>query len=287
MTAKASDDVTTKNSSRRAILAGALGGVGAWALGAIGRAPAVRAADDEAMLVGGEYAASTVTSLTNNSNTNTVFRAESNTGVAIWGSGLQGVVGTSGPGAGVQGGSESSYGVYGHSDTNRGVFGISNSDTFAAIEGRASNGNTAVMAYSGSSAPIGGISATGVYGLADDGSTSRGVVGASPAGQGVRGETTSGVGLYGTADSGYAIRGSGRVRFDRVSGVARIPAGSTSVKVTPGLNVVSSSFALLTPKTNIGSYSLWFTTNTTANTLTIHMSHTRSTGTWVAWLLVG
>jgi hypothetical protein len=256
----------------------------AGSVAGIGR---VRAADGDAMLVGGEYTASTVTKLTNTTSVDTVFLAESNSGVAIWGSGVQGVVGTSGPGPGVQGGSTSSHGVYGQSVSGRGVFGISASDTLAGIEGRNTNGNTAVMGYSGASAPFGGLSMTGVYGRADQGASSRGVVGDSPAGQGVRGETTTGTALYGTADSGYAIRGSGRLRFDRVSGVARIPAGSTSVTVTPGINVVSSSFAFLTPKTNIGTRSLWFTTNATADTLTIHISASRSGGTFVAWLLVG
>jgi len=77
------------------------------------------------------------------------------------------------------------------------------------------------------------------------------------------------------------------VKFEKVSGVATIPAGSTGVTVSPNVNVTSGSFVLLTPKANIGSRGLWFTTNASADTFRIHMSSTRSANTKVAWLLLG
>ena len=97
----------------------------------------------------------------------------------------------------------------------------------------------------------------------------------------------NGPAVWATATNGYAVRGSGRLRFEKVSGVATIPAGSTGVTVNPGVNVVGSSFVLLTPKANIGSRGLWFTTNSTANTFRIRMSSKRSSNTKVAWLLLG
>jgi hypothetical protein len=128
---------------------------------------------------------------------------------------------------------------------------------------------------------------TGVYGHASQDGESRGVIGESTAGQGVRGEATSGVGLYGTAASGFALRTSGRLKADKVSGVATIAAGTTSKTVSPGVNVTSGSFVLLTPKANLGGRDLWFTTNATANTITIRISKSRPSGTKVAWLLMG
>jgi hypothetical protein len=127
---------------------------------------------------------------------------------------------------------------------------------------------------------------TGVYGQATQDSSSRGVWGRSNAGQGVRGQATSGVGVFGKATSGFALRTDGRAAFS-TSGVASIAKGNVSVQVDPGVNVTSGSFVLLTPKVNIGSRGLWFTTNATANTFTIRMSSTRTSATKVAWLLLG
>ena len=103
----------------------------------------------------------------------------------------------------------------------------------------------------------------------------------------MRGQATSGSGIYGTATSGYAVRGDGRLRFDKVSGVATITAGSSSKVVDPGVNVTAASFVLLTPKANLGGRALWFTTNTTTNKFTIRMSSARGSATKIAWLLVG
>lgn len=111
--------------------------------------------------------------------------------------------------------------------------------------------------------------------------------GRSTGGQGVRGQASSGVGVFGTAATGYAFRGSGRVRFEKVSGVASIAKGNVSVLVNPCVNVTSSSFVLLTPRANIGSRGLWFTTNASGDTFTIRISSSRSSNTKVAWLLVG
>lgn len=69
--------------------------------------------------------------------------------------------------------------------------------------------------------------------------------------------------------------------------MATIGAGKKGVTVSPGVNVTPSSFVLLTPKTNLGGRNLWFTTNATANIITIRMSSARSSGTKVAWLLLG
>ena len=235
------------------------------------------------MLVGDEYESSSVTSLTNSTNTEIVFKAHS----------------TTSEGPTIQAGSNLGTGLYANcgsgvavaANTNglEAVLATSDSDTTAAIRAvqNSSGGNlTAVLGISGPSiVPV--RAKTGVHSYAAQDSSSRGVIGKSPAGQGVRGETTTGAALFGTAGSGYAIRGSGRLRFDRVSGSVGIPAGSKSVTLSPGVDVNSRTFVLLSPKVNIGTRALWFTTNASANTFTIRMSASRSTRTPIAWLLVG
>ena len=72
-----------------------------------------------------------------------------------------------------------------------------------------------------------------------------------------------------------------------MSGVATIAAGNVSVAVSPGVNVTASSFVLLTPQANIGSRGLWYTTNPSAETITIHISSSRTSATKIAWLLTG
>jgi len=110
----------------------------------------------------------------------------------------------------------------------------------------------------------------------------------SGSGDGVRGEATSGAAVRGTASgkAGYAFRGSGRLRFDKVSGVATIAANTTSIKVTPGTDVTTSSFMLLTAQSNIGTRSLYYTVDAAGDTITIHMSSSRTSSTVVAWLLL-
>jgi hypothetical protein len=44
---------------------------------------------------------------------------------------------------------------------------------------------------------------------------------------------------------------------------------------------------LLTPRVNLGARSLWYTIDSTGNTITIHISTARSSKTYIAWLLMG
>jgi hypothetical protein len=93
--------------------------------------------------------------------------------------------------------------------------------------------------------------------------------------------------VFASSSTGYALRTTGRLKADKVSGVATIVAGSTSKTITPGVNVTSGSFVLLTPKVNLGGRDLWFTTDAANNKFTIRISSKRSSGTKVAWLLLG
>ncbi len=130
----------------------------------------------------------------------------------------------------------------------------------------------------------------GFQAVTDD-ATAAGLWGSSVSGYGVYGRA-SGTNPAVLADSqgdGPALRANGRVQLS-TSGVATIATGHTSVTVSPilpSVDVSTGSFVLLTPSVNIAPRALWYTTNTTANTLTIHMSSSRSKATKVSWLLLG
>jgi hypothetical protein len=135
----------------------------------------------------------------------------------------------------------------------------------------------------------------GSWGIRGSSSSSQGsgVVGQAAALSGVtygvqgQSNSPSGAGVLGiNYGGGLALRAEGRAKFS-TSALATITAGHASKVITPGVNVTSSSFVLLTPKTNIGSRALWFTTDPAGNKFTIHMSSSRSSGTKVAWLLLG
>jgi hypothetical protein len=320
--AKAAAGVRT--ASRRAVLAAAAGGIGAWVAAAFGRAAPAFAADGEVVNVGDNLTGSKTTSFTvstpgfsalwgnatggdasvgvRGDTVSSHYLSAGVLGIApnstgVQGSGFHGVEGE-GTDAGVYGHSTSGLGLWGTSETNAGIKGTSNawagvlghSANHAGVVGRQSNGGTGVMGYSWNDdlAQPSPVAKTGVYGESKLDAGSRGVWGASASGQGVRGDATTGVGVNGSASSasGYAFRGSGRVRFDKVSGVATIAAGATSVTVTPGVDVTADSFVLLTAKANIGSRSLYFSTDAANNKFTIRLSSTRSSSTVVAWLLL-
>jgi hypothetical protein len=155
--------------------------------------------------------------------------------------------------------------------------GISSDPGGNALWGQATAATGGAWGVLGESTSSGG---AGVVGLAEASSgTTLGVYGfaASPAG----------VGVYAAnGNEAVALQAVGRTKLS-TSGVASISAGSTSKTITPGVNVTSSSFVLLTPKTNIGSRALWFTTDSATDRFTIRMSSSRSSSTPVAWLLLG
>ena len=178
----------SKSPSRRALLAGALGGIGAWAASAIGRASPVRAANGDPMLVGNAHTATAETKITNSTTIDTVLWGASSSGV--------GVSGTSSSNFGVYGSSTSYTGILGSSSTGIGVVGGSQATNQAGVLGRSFGSSTGVYGASeGGSLPA-AKAKTGVYGYAAQGSASQGVWGHSPAGNGVVGSTTTGYAGY-------------------------------------------------------------------------------------------
>ena len=181
------------SSSRRAVLLGALGGIGAWAAAAVGRPARARATDGDAMLVGGGYSASNTTELTNSTNATTIFSGVSVSGIALSGeSGSAiGVRGSSVTDTGVYGssaatavrGDSSDYiGVYGQSTSYIGVAGFSSANDRPGSSGQSAGDSTGVQGFSGAATLPAAKPKTGVYGYAGQDSNSKGVYGESPAG---------------------------------------------------------------------------------------------------------
>jgi hypothetical protein len=179
----------TPSPSRRALLAGALGGLGALVAGAIRRPTVSHAADGGNALIG---MANTGTQETSFQNTD----ANETSLSGIHGTNGVGVYGESSSNIGVFGNTVTGKGVMGASGTGTGVYGDTGSTTSPAVLGRAGGNNTGVQGHSGLF-PLASPAKTGVFGYAAQDSASVGVRGESPAGFGVYGKTT------GTGFAGY------------------------------------------------------------------------------------
>jgi hypothetical protein len=167
-----------RSTSRRALLAGAIGGIGALAATVIGRAAPVRAVDGQAVVVGGEYTGSSATGF------------QTTDTLALYGDSVSQV--------GVAGGSHSNSGVFGHSTTEIGVYGRSTANVHPALLGLTVGNSTGVQGFSAATdlPPPAAKPKTGVYGYAAQDSSSFGVVGESPAGIGVYGSSNTSFGGY-------------------------------------------------------------------------------------------
>ncbi|OGO55948.1 MAG: hypothetical protein A2V85_03950 [Chloroflexi bacterium RBG_16_72_14] len=243
--------------SRRALLAAGAGAIAATAIEALGHPAPVRA-EGETMVVGGEYATATSrTRLVNVTNGEDVFRAESSSGVAVYGvsanhvgvrgdsnnfigvrgvalsgtgvrgdcDGGIGVLGdaSGGSGSGVEGHSGNGMGVYGQSQNGQAVRGTSLAADLPAVIGLSVNSNTGVAGWSGSSTDPTTPAKTGVYGIANQDTSAVGVKGESTVGTGVVGVTdgdlTSGVFGGANATSGTANGVFGASNADGGNGV--------------------------------------------------------------------
>jgi hypothetical protein len=281
---------TSSPRTRRAILAGGLGGLAAFAANALDRPAATLASDGQAMLVGGEYSSSSVTSVTNASG-NGIYAGSLGTGFALTGQGNQGI------------------GVHGFSTFHIGVLGETDSSSQAAVAGRSFGGGTGVLG-SADNAPIPAAKLkTGVYGQATQDSTSRGVWGYSPAGLGVYGESStgravqgvassgigvrasasSGTGCYATSTTGYALRTDGKIRLDKSAGVATIASGTSSITVSPGIDLSATSAVVATLNGSAGGSTAVkrVAINTTTNVFTIYLTANSTASVKVAWLVLG
>lgn len=221
--------------TRRALLVGALGGIGVWATSFVGRVSPTRATDGQAVIQAADNSgsgstlvrSSTTTAFqgladatsgatygvrgrnsstdgagvyglagaTSGSSTGVLGITNSPNGASVWGDSTLGSASTS---IGVRGDSDANYGVVGLSTSGIGVGGSSVASDQPGIAGRSNSNSTGVLGYSGS----GGIplppakAKTGVYGYASQDSGSKGVWGESAAGHGVHGSSTGGYAGY-------------------------------------------------------------------------------------------
>lgn len=161
----------------------------------------------------------------------------------------------------------------------------------AALVGHASSG-PGIVGRSESGAGVQGFSQTdagingfGVFGVWAGGEAF-GLFGTSEDGDGIHGRSANGAGGSFESATGNALSTSGRLHFSGVSGVATIPAGTLSKTVTPGTDVGSSTFVLLTPRGNLAGRDLWYTLDEAGDTLTIRISRPAPHGLEVGWLLI-
>jgi hypothetical protein len=149
------------------------------------------------------------------------------------------------------------------------------------LVGRATTG-AGVQGYSQTDAGVNGF---GVFGVWATGENS-GLFGTSTDGDGVHGETANGNGGSFQSENGNALWTSGRLHLDKVSGIATIAAGSTSKVITPGTDLSTASFVLLTPRGNLGGRDLWYTVDAAADTFRIRISKSMGAALKVGWLLI-
>jgi hypothetical protein len=200
---------TLSSTTRRNVLAAALGALAAFAAQALGR-PLPARAEGEFVRVGSEYSTATSrTYIRNESNDNDVLVARS-TRLGT------GVYGLSGYSIGVRGATTSTsagYGVYGSSAataTGYGVYGTSNSSIGVA---GVSGSNYGVFGSSGSKGGVLGSSGSG-YGVYGTSTSNYGVFGFSSSHNGVYGRSTSGNGVVGySIGAGHGVAGLGSTSY--------------------------------------------------------------------------
>ena len=152
-----------------------------------------------------------------------------------------------------------------------------------------------VQGYSKDSAAIyGGSDHYGLYGHT---TTGIGTYGQATEGYGVKGYATTGTAGYfqtpkqvGSPHTGYALRANGRVKLDRCAGVATIAAGTKSVTVEPGIELVGASAVVATLQGSAGSETTTVSrvlVNTTANRFTIYLTAKATQQVKVAWHVFG
>jgi len=239
--------------------------------------------------------------------------SSSATGVSGKSTSGDGIGGLSTSGIGVHGTSDSGYGVFGESSSDIAVFGQGGSKTLPAILGESGGSSTGVQGFSGAfgASPV-PPAKTGVYGYAAQDTGANGVRGQSTVGRGVLGIATSGNAVYGNATTGVGTRGYsasgtaiiastsgpkvgtalqtvGRVRFDKSVGVATIAAGTKSVTVTPGIDLLSTSAVVATLMTNLGGTLAvrCVIVNVAADTFTIYLTANATAAVKVAWHVFG
>jgi hypothetical protein len=208
--------------TRRALLAGAIGGLGALAANVIGGASKAEASAGSPLIIGSSTnnAGSSNTILTTNSSVVAFELIQQGGGTAVMGYATP----SSGPTRGVYGRSDSPYG-YGVQARNAGAPGPG-----AAVQAIGGN-NVGVLGSSTSGFGIYGYSSDKA-GVAGASGTSVGVQGFSASNAGIHGNSNGGTGVLGTSATGYAGKFDGSVKVEQ-----NLDIGEFGTPVHPGPNV--------------------------------------------------
>jgi hypothetical protein len=163
--------------SRRALLASAVGGIGALAASAIARPRLARAHDAEDVRLAGDNSETTTTTITNSTTSDPVMHLDSSVGMALYA--------TSGSGTAIEATSDTGLAVYGVGSAMSGVRGDGFATDQPAVLGWSFVDGTGVQGHSSSgNVPPAPRANTGVYGYGAQDTNSKGVFGESPAGWG-------------------------------------------------------------------------------------------------------
>ncbi len=282
---------------RRAILAGALGALAAVTTQALGRPLRVDATNGDPLLAGEIKNATTSTGVSTTSANGLQGSTADGLASGVFGQnngGGPGVHGSSSSGNGTTGASSTGDGIVGVSGFGHGVTGVAFGKP--GVLGKSAGRATGVLGWIAvDDAEVEPTASpdTGVYGFAKgdpfDRTAARGVVGEAPAGRGVSGIATTGTGVFATSASGMAIQAQGRVAFS-TSGLTTVSAGTSSVTITPGVDLVTSTRILCTLESNQSAIAVQrITKNTTANNFKVFLSKPVAAGKTVkvAWFAIG
>jgi hypothetical protein len=296
-------------SSRRTLLAGALGGLAAAVAGTLGRAQPARAHDPDDVRLGAANSTIYETQLINTSTNVTALLCLANGeghGVSGQSTSGDGVFGTSKSGDGVAGGSTSGRGVYGQSISGSGVHGSSpsgigvsgDSDSGTAVSGFSATGN-GIYGASGSASTSGvvGVNIWEGNGVAGQSNSrplgTKGVFSAATLGDntadgiGVWGRSAHGTGIFAEAinPDAVALRANGVTRFAR-SGRLTIKAGAASATKT-GIRIDAGTLVLATlQQDRAGVYIRSAVPNAAGNSFTVRLNEAVGSDTKVGWFLV-
>ena len=208
---------TSAPRTRRALLAGGLGGLVAFVAAAVGRPLDVRAGSDGDVVLGAVNAATSTTVVQNTTTAVAAFKAACLD--------ADGVVG------------------YSNADTKSGVYGFTDNGGGYGVFGRSQDSGM-TGSLGSAEAGVRGDGRVGVVGMGD--AATGGAVGVWGMAYPRNDSCIAGVFQAMDPKVGYALRAVGRVKLDNAAGVVTIAAGSRSKWVRPGIDLASTSAVVAT-----------------------------------------
>jgi hypothetical protein len=185
--------------------------------------------------------------------------------------------------------SGTTYGVIGRSDSSAGIgvrgYASNAGGTTTGVQGETKS--TSGKAVHGKSTATSGTT-YGVYGETAS-SSGTAVYGKNDKGRAVTGQTKSGAALTGLTETGVALRTSGRVKLEKVTGVATVRAFANTVTVALSVDLNDTSICLATLNGDPGGGIVIqrVDLDRSGNRITIVLSGFAWHDVPVAWLVIG